>query len=393
MESNYECKRFRNLLNYIKHNECIGYDPYDALNSRFLGKIPSKFIKLGSTQMFVYSPINLRLVFGIKRNYNSKGLGLVLQAICNAFKIGIIKKNEFNKLFSNIADKLIELSSKGYSGYCWGFNFPWQDITRFSRSYLPTIVNTSFIGNAFLDLYEITRNEKYLKIVKSAKNFILNDLNLFENDKGICFSYTPIDHNVVHNASLLGASLLARLSLITDNHEDMEIIKKVLNFSLSYQRENGLWPYSLDKKTGNERMQIDFHQGFILDSLMDIVKYTGLNNRKLEIALKKGLLFYHNEQFEGGRSRWRWPRRWPVDIHHQAQGILTFCKAYEYFKEKKYLDKAEKIMDYTLENMYDERGFFYYQKWPFFTNKISYMRWSQAWMLLALSKFLTVKKN
>jgi len=393
MEINYTYKCFKNTSSNIILNDLKGYDPYDALKSKYLAEIKIKLLRLGFTQILVYFPINIRTYLKIKKDINPKGLALILQAYSNALKIEIINENEYKEHTEEIARKLISLSSKEYSGYCWGFNFPWQDKTRFSKSHEPTIVNTSFIGNAFLDLYEITRKQKYLNIVKSSRHFILDDLNIYENENGICFSYTPIDKNIVHNASLLGVVLLARLSSITGNNEDRDIIEKCINFSLSYQRENGLWPYSLDKKTGNERMQIDFHQGFILDSLMDIVKYTGLNNRKLEIALKKGLLFYHNEQFEGGRSRWRWPRRWPVDIHHQAQGILTFCKAYEYFKEKKYLDKAEKIMDYTLENMYDERGFFYYQKWPFFTNKISYMRWSQAWMLLALSKFLTMKKN
>jgi hypothetical protein len=38
--------------------------------------------------------------------------------------------------------------------------------------------------------------------------------------------------------------------------------------------------------------------------------------------------------------------------------------------------------------MQDKKGYFYYQKFPFFTNKISYMRWGQAWMLLAISSLL-----
>ena len=35
-----------------------------------------------------------------------------------------------------------------------------------------------------------------------------------------------------------------------------------------------------------------------------------------------------------------------------------------------------------------EGCFYYYQKWRFWTNRINYMRWSQAWMLLALSTLL-----
>jgi hypothetical protein len=41
-----------------------------------------------------------------------------------------------------------------------------------------------------------------------------------------------------------------------------------------------------------------------------------------------------------------------------------------------------------MSNMWDERGYFYYQKLPFFTIRTSYIRWSQAWMLTALSTLL-----
>jgi len=85
--------------------------------------------------------------------------------------------------------------------------------------------------------------------------------------------------------------------------------------------------------------------------------------------------------------------RFPVDIHHQAQGIITLSKLYAMFKEDKYLDSARKIAEWTVENMQDETGFFYYQKWPFLTNKIPYMRWSQAWMILALSSLPYCKKE
>jgi len=35
--------------------------------------------------------------------------------------------------------------------------------------------------------------------------------------------------------------------------------------------------------------------------------------------------------------------------------------------------------------MQDIEGFFYYQKWKWYTNKIPYIRWSQAWMFYALA--------
>jgi hypothetical protein len=53
--------------------------------------------------------------------------------------------------------------------------------------------------------------------------------------------------------------------------------------------------------------------------------------------------------------------------------------------DKNNLDLADKTLRWAMANMWDESGYFYYQVLPFFRNKISYMRWSQAWMLMAFS--------
>jgi hypothetical protein len=46
---------------------------------------------------------------------------------------------------------------------------------------------------------------------------------------------------------------------------------------------------------------------------------------------------------------------------------------------------ARKIAGWAIANMQDEKGYFYYQKGRWITNKIPYIRWSQAWMFYALS--------
>ena len=101
----------------------------------------------------------------------------------------------------------------------------------------------------------------------------------------------------------------------------------------------------------------------------------------------KGLEFYYHKQFdEWGRSLWRYPAKWPVDIHNQCQGILTFTIFKKY--NKNYLDFAKKISSWTINNMQNRKGYFYYQKWPFITSKVAYMRWNQAWMFVALSRLI-----
>jgi len=82
----------------------------------------------------------------------------------------------------------------------------------------------------------------------------------------------------------------------------------------------------------------------------------------------------------------RYPLKWPVDIHNQSQGIITFSELK--FFNTDYLNFANTIAKWTIENMQDKSGYFYFRKYPYFTNKISYMRWGQAWMFLALTELL-----
>jgi len=150
------------LEKYVKIHDYSGYDPYDALNSEWLEFLKNKFIRIFFTQLFVYSPINLRRFFAINPEGNPKAIGIFLQAYCKLFKAGLIKESDFRFIYKKLADYLISNSSDGYSGRGWGFNFNWQDPTRYSKKGLPTIVVTSYVANSFLDLYEITR-DKYIK--------------------------------------------------------------------------------------------------------------------------------------------------------------------------------------------------------------------------------------
>jgi hypothetical protein len=379
-----------NLERYAKTNDYSGYDPYDALNSETLQSLNNKLLKLIFTQILVYSPVNLRNFLKIDPGKNPKAIGIFLQSYCKLFHHHLIEKKEFDSIEKEFVGFLLENRSPGYSGDCWGFNFNWQDLNRYSQKSVPTIVVTSYVANAFLDLYEITKNKKYLENARSSCDFILKDLHRTKTERGHCFSYTPIDTYVVHNANALGAALLARVYTFTKEDILLEYSKKAFDFLVSYQKNNGSWSYSMDIAENQERNQIDFHQGFILDSLCSFISSTNLKEEKYEKTIVKGSEFYLTKQFHStGYSYWRLPVKWPVDIHNQAQGIITGCILFTFFNQMKYLDFSTTIVKWTSEHMLDPTGYFYYQKWPLFINKIPYMRWGQAWMLLALSTYLS----
>lgn len=87
-------------------------------------------------------------------------------------------------------------------------------------------------------------------------------------------------------------------------------------------------------------MQIDFHQGFVLNSIFSVYKYADNKAEYLE-SIKKGMSFYKEKQFrEDGTSLFRYPHKHPIDIHNQAQGIISFSLLNEIDEE--YLPFAEK---------------------------------------------------
>ena len=111
-------------------------------------------------------------------------------------------------------------------------------------------------------------------------------------------------------------------------------------------------------------------------------------------AIEKGIKYYKESQFDPtGFSYYRIPIKYPVDIHNQAQGMITFSNLYKKLGDKEYLEFAEKIIKWTIENMWDPTGYFYTHKWPMFINKIPYIRWAQAWMMVALATLLKNKEG
>ena len=103
------------------------------------------------------------------------------------------------------------------------------------------------------------------------------------------------------------------------------------------------------------------------------------------LSIKKGAEFYKSLFTSEGQGYWRHPKFWPIDVHNQAQGIITFSRLKDHVDGAQ--DYADKILSWTINNQQAEDGYYYYQNQRMFINKIPYMR-LQAWMLYAMSGYL-----
>lgn len=378
------------LIQYCEKVALQGYDPYDTLNSPILNIFPGNFLPSVFIQLQKRNPVNLRPLLGIKKGYNPKAMGLFLKAYCLLYEK--TKQGFYLEKAHVIFNWLQQNYSKGFSGYAWGYNFDWASPGNYLKAYTPSVVVTSFVIDGVYKYYLITKKEDARNIILSAALYIRKDIPTLDFDKGISFSYTHLSKGACYNASLLAAEVLAKANALVKNVEDMKKVKKAISYVLSKQKNDGSWLYSYNPETDTERHQIDFHQGFILTSLNNLMQLTDGFNLPMEDSIKKGLVFYQKHQFEAnGKSLWRLPKKWPVDIHNQSQGVITFSQLNKYNNE--YLQVAEKILLWTIEHMQDKRGYFYYRNYKNYKNKIPFIRWSQAWMLLAMSEFLSHTKD
>ena len=374
---------FDNLISYCEKEHFKGWDPYDGLNSwviqrTFLGR--SRFFRLAWIQLFKRNPINLRKLFGIRKDYNPKGLGLFLIGYCNLYHLH--PKKEYLEKIELLSDKILELQTKGYAGSCWGYNFDWQARAFFQPKYTPTVVATSFIGEALLMAFNITGDQKLLDTVISSCDFVLHDLNKsYDEDGNYTLSYSPLDQTQVFNAGLLGAKLLC---LVYNHNKDKKLLieaKKIVSYVCYKQHDEGSWSYG----TLPYHQWIDnFHTGYNLECIFQYQKIA--NDQSFKSYIEKGLEYYLNNFFtKEGMSKYYNNSTYPIDIHAPAQLVVTLAKLDQLQTNK---ELVERVLKWTINNMQDSKGYFYYQKKKWITSRISYIRWAQSWMFYAFSYYV-----
>ncbi|WP_425077398.1 delta-aminolevulinic acid dehydratase [Psychroserpens sp. S379A] len=388
---------FLKLKAYCEKENFKGWDPYDGLNSKVFQALPLKhwdLARLAWIQGFKRSPINFRKLLVVPKEHNAKGVGLFLLGYCRLFQLAesgcedFGTKEELLKQIKDITNLLLSLRSRGYSGSAWGYNFDWQARRLFLfEKHTPTVVATCFCVEALLESYKITKNEAVLNETLSAAEFVLNDLSRTPHGNGIIFSYSIKDgNNTVINASLLGAKILSYSYKYTKNEEHAKMAKLAITAACDLQEEDGSWIYGL---LPVQSWKDSFHTGFNLDAIETYQQNT--NDTSFQSYIKKGVDYYLEHFFEAnGMPKYYHNKTYPIDIHCPAQVIVTLSKL-DIFKAHEVL--LSKVLDWTIDNMQHEKGYFYYQLKKGISSKISYMRWSNAFMFNAMAHFLLETKS
>jgi len=330
------------LIHQRLHESCAvrdwkGYDPYDGLNSPLARLLPGKIARQVWTQFHRRSPINFRPLCGIEPTLNPKALALFAMGSGDA-------------QFLNMLDEV--RSPDGG----WGYPFDWQSRAFFAPRGTPNLICTAFAARAFRELgrtCDIGFIEKHLLRECNGERWI---------------TYIGGSDTQVHNVNMIGAALLGR-------HDCME-------FSVKRQRPDGSWWYG---EAQNQHWIDNYHTGFCLMALKEYAAATG--DESFVESAQRGFEYWDTTFWrKDGAPRHYHNETYPLDCHCSAQGILTYLAFGD-------LTKANFVAQWTLQNMWDERGFFWYQRGRWMANRVCYMRWTQAWMYCALAKLINANET
>ncbi len=367
------------LDRWVQKANWKAYDTFDGLSSPFMPflTLGHPFLKQVWQQAVRRFPINLRPALLIKPGMSTKGMAFFAQGYLKLYETD--GKQEHLDKMRFCLQWLIDNPSKQFKNYSWGNHFDYQSRGGNIPKDAPTIVWTGLIGHAFMDAFESLKHQQYLDVAKSACDFIIDELGWMDFGDAVCLRYYPNATNDIHNSSMIGASLLARVNSFVPNARHMELADKAIYFTVRDQLPNGAWNYGVSPKW---HWVDSFHTAYVLESLDCYIRHAGA--QKYMKSLTSGYDFFLKTFFgEDGTPRYYDYKTSPLDIQCASQGIQTLVKLRHLHPSC--VEVAKKVAHWTIRNMQDPTGYFYYRKYPLITNKTPTLHWGQATMFAALA--------
>ena len=239
------------------------------------------------------------------------------------------------------------------------------------------------MGHAFIDAYEHTGEQEFLRVATSICDFIIGNIPQEITSNGKCLSYIPGSQISIHNSNLLGAAILARTYRHAGNEEYAATAKNAVDYSCSRQMENGAWYYGEEEKY---HWIDNFHTGYNIESLLYYSHAIGDDTIKDTIA--RGMRFFIDNFFhEDYVPKYYHDTLYPIDIQCASQSIETLVHYSKY--DRNSLMKAAGVAEWTIRHMQGSSGYFYYRKLPWMTMKTPMMHWGEATMFHGLAALLS----
>lgn len=388
------------ILSSSRQEDFKGYDPFDGLNSKLFDLMPSLkrgILGLAWIQLFKLSPVNFRSLVGVPKKRNPKGIGLFILGLLADYR----RTNNQDSLAQaiDLADWLLtqRCDANQWHHSCWGYHFDWKARAFFVPKGKPNVITTVYVAQALFALAEALKTlgehqkgDIYHQSALNAADFIVNTLYT-EADGKTFFAYIPGEKAFVHNASLWAAAWVAVVAEAIGNDHYRGLALKIAHQSVNEQAEDGSWVYG----ARHHHQFVDgFHTGYNLEAL-DLIRRS-LKTDEFNESIHKGFGYYKANFFEAdGIAKYYNNNLYPLDMHSVAQAVLTLTKLAgedgDVDGDKALLDN---VISKSLNTLYlPKQKHFVYQKNRHYTNRINYMRWTQAWVYYSFSEYLLVNSE
>jgi hypothetical protein len=388
------------VWNWARERDFRGFDPYDGLKSPLLGLLSFRVrvLRLIAVQSVRNCPLNLRRLLLIPPGHNPKGLALFLSGAGYLPEIAdAASRQELQQILLSLASKpdgsptfskdrrirqdITPEEVETCEPFGWGYDFPWQGRAFYQPAWFPTTVCSSFV----LDSLETSGSEYYPAAATGVARFVSGSLNVYEDDTGICFSYSPRDHSKVFNASLFTAKTLVRAAEFDAANADAYRYRaeQACRYVVSRQSADGSWVYG---EADHWQWVDSLHTGFVLEALGYLAGKLGTD--EFDEAVSRGLAYYRQNLFETDwDAKYYSNRKYPLDPHSFAQGAITFMELARFSESPE--EAARGILDRAVECLWDDRrrGFIF-RRYSSHSNSTVFLRWSQGWMFKALCMYI-----
>jgi rhamnogalacturonyl hydrolase YesR len=368
------------LLAWIEAADYRGYEPFDGLSSPLRALTFNNLTLERVLQQTVrQSPINLRPLLGIRPQDSTKGRGYMAWGYLQMFRT--TGDPAYRDKAVRCLDWLDQHKAPGYARHSWGNHFDFSSRVGKLPRFEPIIVWTSLIGQAYLDAFEVLADRRFLEIAESICSWIL-DVPRERTPTGTCLSYVAFEQRSIHNSNMLGAAMLARTGRLAGRQDYQAVAREAMLYSCSRQRPDGSWFYG--EQTDHHWID-NFHTAYDLDSLKGYLESTG--DERFRENLGRGFAFYRDSFFEpSGRPKYYHDRAYPIDSQCASQAVETLSNFTGTADGA--LELAVRVAEWTIDNMQDKKGFFYYRKYPLVTARTPMLHWAQATTFRAFALLL-----
>ncbi|KJE34421.1 hypothetical protein UF64_15215 [Thalassospira sp. HJ] len=326
--------------------EFAGADPFDGLESAVfrasrLGRF--RLARLAWLQAIKRGPDVLRKAARIPLMVNPKTLAL----LGGAAK-GVV--------LCDVRDQLLKMQNPDGG---WGYPFEWQARAFHACRHQSSAIVTSFVVDALIES-GLAKDHPTLQQAAS-----LIESKLWRGGYFTYFDHTNVE---IHNASLWAAFALHRV--IGPNDKTTQAVERVR----AAQKADGSWPYGT---RSHHRFVDGFHTGYVLD-LLDRFRAAGMNG--VSDAIARGWQFCRAQCFDQyGLPRSYAGRDGYLDAHAVAQAMGSLIRFGD-------TGGAMRIAVWSAEKLFDsERDLFFAGLGRWEPDRRNYIRWTQAWMVWALS--------